>query len=117
MLTTIQNAYGMSQKDMAHVSDVLIQTQNKGKLTVDELASSMGKIIPTAKSLNVSVEQLGAGYAILTAKGIASAEATTYMNAMYNELGKSGTKVDKILKKLTDKGFADLQKEGKSTAD
>lgn len=117
VLTTIQNAYGMSQKDMAHVSDVLIQTQNKGKVTVDELASSMGKIIPTAKSLNVSIEQLGAGYAILTAKGIASAEATTYMNAMYNELGKSGTKVDKILKKLTDKGFADLQKEGKSTAD
>ncbi|HGS9051030.1 TPA: phage tail tape measure protein, partial [Clostridioides difficile] len=50
VLTTIQNAYGMSQKDMAHVSDVLIQTQNKGKITVDELASSMGKIIPTAKS-------------------------------------------------------------------
>ncbi|MFL8712044.1 phage tail tape measure protein [Clostridioides sp. GD02377] len=117
VLTTIQNAYGMSQKDMAHVSDVLIQTQNKGKITVDELASSMGKIIPTAKSLNVSVEQLGAGYAILTAKGIAGAEATTYMNAMFNELGKSGSKADKILKKLTDKGFADLQKEGKSTAD
>lgn len=117
VLTTIQNAYGMSQKDMAHVSDVLIQVQNKGKITVDELASSMGKIIPTAKSLNVSVEQLGAGYAILTAKGIAGAEATTYMNAMFNELGKSGSKVDKILKKLTDKGFADLQKEGKSTAD
>ncbi|HBF0311330.1 TPA: phage tail tape measure protein [Clostridioides difficile] len=84
---------------------------------MDELASSMGKIIPTAKSLNVSVEQLGAGYAILTAKGIAGAEATTYMNAMFNELGKSGSKADKILKKLTDKGFADLQKEGKSTAD
>ena len=31
LLTTIQNAYGMTQKDMAHVSDVLIQTQNKGK--------------------------------------------------------------------------------------
>ncbi|ENZ9521876.1 TPA: phage tail tape measure protein [Clostridioides difficile] len=117
VLTTIQNAYGMSQKDMAHVSDVLIQTQNKGKITVDELASSMGKIIPTAKSLNVSVEQLGAGYAILTAKGIAGAEATTYMNAMFNELGKSGSKADKILKKLTNKGFADLQKEGKTTAD
>ncbi|CZR78510.1 Chromosome partition protein Smc [Clostridioides difficile] len=117
VLTTIQNAYGMSQKDMAHVSDVLIQTQNKGKLTVDELASSMGKIIPTAKNVNVSVEQLGAGYAILTARGIGAAEATTYMGEMYNELGKSGTKVDKILKKLTNKGFADLQKEGKTTAD
>ena len=31
LLTTVQNAYNLSQKDMAHVSDVLIQTQNKGK--------------------------------------------------------------------------------------
>lgn len=31
LLTTVQNAYGLSQKDMQHVSDVLIQTQNKGK--------------------------------------------------------------------------------------
>lgn len=31
ILTTIQNSYCMSQKDMAHVSDVLIKTQNLGK--------------------------------------------------------------------------------------
>lgn len=31
LLTTVQNAYGLEQKDLAHVSDVLIQTQNKGK--------------------------------------------------------------------------------------
>lgn len=117
VLTTIQNAYGLSQKDMAHVSDVLIQTQNKGKTTVDELASSMGKIIPTAKNLGVSVEQLGAGYAIMTSKGIATAEATTYMNSMFNELGKSGSKTDTILKEISGKSFKELSESGKSTGD
>lgn len=117
LLTTVQNAYGLSQKDMAHVSDVLIQTQNKGKTTVNELGASMGKIIPTAKNLGVSVEQLGAGYAIMTSKGIATAESTTYMNSMFNELGKSGSNVDKILRQQTGKSFAELSKEGKSTGD
>lgn len=117
LLTTVQNAYGLGQKDLAHVSDVLIQTQNLGKVTVDELASSMGKIIPTAKGLCVSVDQLGAGYSIMTAKGIAGAEATTYMNSMFNELGKSGTKVDKALKEISGKSFKELMESGKSTGD
>lgn len=117
LLTTVQNAYNLSQEDMAHVSDVLIQTQNLGKVTVDELASSMGKVIPTANNLGVSVDQLGTGYAIMTAKGIAAAESTTYINSMYNELGKSGTQVSNILKQQTGKSFQELTASGKSTGD
>ena len=117
LLTTVQNAYGLSQKDMQHVSDVLIQTQNKGKTTVGELGSAMGKVIPTANSLGVSVEQLGASYAIMTAGGINTAESTTYLNSMLNELGKSGSGVDKILREQTGKSFKELMESGKSTGD
>lgn len=117
VLTTIQNAYGLTTKDTARISDVLIQTQNKGKTTVDELASSMGKVIPTAQSQGVSIEQLGASYAIMTAKGIATAESTTYMNSMFNELGKSGTTVDKTLRQISGKSFKELMESGKSVGD
>lgn len=117
LLTTVQNAYGLSQKDMQHVSDVLIQTQNKGKTTVGELGSAMGRVIPTANSLGVSVEQLGASYAIMTAGGINTAESTTYLNSMLNELGKSGSGVDKILREQTGKSFKELMESGKSTGD
>lgn len=72
----------MSADKVSTVSDMLVQTQNKGKVTVGELASSMGKIIPTANASNVSLEQLCTGYAIMTSKGIAAAETTTYMNSM-----------------------------------
>nr|WP_315101265.1 phage tail tape measure protein [uncultured Catonella sp.] len=117
VLSTILNAYGMEASKVTDVSDMLIQIQNKGKTTVAELSSSMGKIIPTANANNVALEQLGAGYATLTAKGIATAEATTYMNGMLNELGKSGSQTDKILRTKTGKGFAELMKEGNSLAD
>lgn len=91
VLTTIMNAYGLSVDEVTKVSDVLIQTQNLGKTTVDELASSMGKVIPTAKANGVSIENLASMYAVMTANGIATAETTTYMNSMLNELGKQGT--------------------------
>ena len=117
VLTTILNAYGLEADEVGRVSDMLIQTQNKGKVTVAELSSVMGKIIPTAKSNGVALEQITAGYAIMTSKGIAAAESTTYMNSMLNELGKSGTTADKALRAAAGKGFKELMAEGKSLSE
>lgn len=117
VLTTILNAYGKSADEVGAVSDMLIQIQNKGKVTVAELSSVMGKIIPTANANGVSLEQLGAGYAIMTSKGIAAAETTTYMNSMLNELGKSGTSADKLLRSTTGSSFKELMASGKSLGD
>ena len=117
VLTTILNAYGMSADKVGNVSDMLIQIQNKGKVSVGELSSVMGKIIPTANAYNVGLEQLGATYAIMTSKGIAAAETTTYANSMLNELGKSGSTADKILRKVAGGGFSDLMANGSSLAE
>lgn len=117
VLTTILNAYRMSADKVGNVSDMLIQIQNKGKVSVGELSSVMGKIIPTANAYNVSLEQLGATYAIMTSKGITAAETTTYANSMLNELGKSGSTADKILRKVAGGGFSDLMANGSSLAE
>ncbi len=117
VLTTIMNAYGLEADKVTEVSDMLIQTQNLGKTTVGELSSSMGKIIPTANAYGVQLDQLCAGYAIMTANGVATAESTTYMNSMLNELGKSGTGVAKILKEQTGQSFSELMGSGYSLSD
>ncbi|MDD2952497.1 MAG: phage tail tape measure protein [Parabacteroides sp.] len=117
ILTTIMNAYGLEAEKVTDVSDMLIQTQNLGKTTVADLASAMGKVIPTANSMNVGLDNLTASYTILTAKGIATAEATTYMNSMLNELGDSGTTVGGILKEKTGKSFQELMDDGASLGD
>lgn len=118
ILTTIMNAYGLEAEEVSRVSDVLINTQNKGKVTVAELASSMGKIIPTANSMGINLEQVASGYAIMTAKGINAAETTTYMNSMFNEMGKSGSLANETIKKaFNGKSFQKLISEGKSVSD
>ena len=117
LLTTIMNAYKLEANEVTNVSDNLIATQNLGKTTVAELSSSMGKIIPTANAANVSLDQLCAGYALMTANGVATAESTTYMNSMLNELNKSGSTVAKTLQGETGKGFSDLMAEGYTLGD
>lgn len=117
ILTTALNAYGLSADQATHVSDVLLTTQNLGKTSVDELSSSMGRVIPLAAAYNVSVENLSSGLAVMTANGIATAEATTYAKSMLNELGNTGSTVGKILQAETGKSFAQLNAEGKSLGD
>lgn len=117
VLTTIMNAYGLKASEVTNVSDMLIQTQNLGKTTVADLASSMGKVIPTANAYGVSLDELCAGYAIMTENGVATAESTTYMNGMLNELGKSGTTVSETLKEKTGKTFKELMDNGMSLSD
>lgn len=117
VLTTILNAYGKESSEAESVSNMLIQTQNRGKVTVAELSSVMGKIIPTANANNVALEQLCAGYSIMTSRGIAAAETTTYMNSMLNELGKSGTTADKVLRQAAGGSLSELMAQGNSLAD
>ena len=117
VLTTILNAYGKESAEAESVSNMLIMTQNRGKVTVAELSSVMGKIIPTANANNVALEQLCAGYSIMTSRGIAAAETTTYMNSMLNELGKSGTTADKVLRQAAGGSFSELMAQGNSLAD
>lgn len=115
--TTIKNAYGKAAPELGKMHDILIETQNLGKVTVDELGYSMGRIIPTAAAAGVGLEQVGASYAILTAKGMNAELATTTLNAMIAEMGKTGSKTDKALRKMTGKSFRELIKEGHSVGD
>lgn len=117
ILTTAINAYGLEVTDATKISDYLVTTQNLGKTTVAELASNMGKVIPVASAYNVEMDNLSSAYAIMTSNGIATAESTTYIKSMLNELGDSGSTVSKVLTEKSGKSFATLSKEGKSLGD
>ena len=115
--TTVLNAYGDDAFEISKIHDIFVQTQDKGKISVDELGKNIGRVIPTASSLGVNLDQLGASYAILTAKGQNAQLSTTNLNSMLDELGKTGSVVDKVLRKKTGKSFEQLTKDGKSIGD
>ena len=116
-LTTILNAYGDASGSAADISDRLVTAQNLGKTTVAELGSSMGKVIPTAAMYGVNLDNLASAYVTTTKNGIATAESTTYINGMLNELGKSGSTASEVLEKKTGKSFKELMDDGSSLSD
>lgn len=97
------NAYGMEGEDaIGKVQKVLMQTQNLGITTVGELGASLAQVTPTAAAFGVSFEQVGASLATMTAQGTPTAQATTQLNSLIAELGKSGTQAANNLKEAAE---------------
>lgn len=117
VLTTAINAYGYAASDATSIADKLVTTQNLGKIEVGQLAAVMGRSIPTAKAYNVGLDTLCGTYAIMTKNGNPAAESTTLINAMLNELGKSGTTASDVLREKTGKSFSELMASGMSLSD
>jgi len=111
-MSTVMNSYGMEASEATKISDILLQTQNKGKTTVDELAQSLSQVIPTAATLGVSFEGVAASLAVMTAQGIKAPQATTSLNQVLAELAKTGTTASKILREETGQSFKELSEDG-----
>lgn len=117
VMTTVLNAYGLEASSVEGISNVLITTQNLGKTTVDALASSMGRAISTGSAYGVNMQNLATAYVELTKGGIDTAEATTYLSGMLNELGNAGSTVGKIIQEKTGMSFGQLMAQGSSLGD
>ncbi len=116
-LTTVLNSYGNKVKDASEVSDVFLTVQNLGKTSVNELASSIGKVATNAANYGVSLQDLGTAYIQLTKRGIETSESTTYIKSLMKELAKQGQKVALTLHAETGQSFAELMEDGKSLGD
>lgn len=114
----VLNAYKMDVSETDKIHKILMQTQNKGITTVDELGASLAQVTPTAASMGVKFEQVGAALATMTAQGTPTATATTQLNQLFAELGKQGTNAQKALAdatkgtKYAGKSFQDMMKDG-----
>mgnify|MGYP000300195622 CR=1 FL=1 len=86
ILTTVINAYGLSAEEAAAVSSTLFKTIELGKITGQELAASLGRVIPIAANLNVSLPELNAALATMTKSGLSTAEAVTSLRAILKTL-------------------------------
>ena len=82
ILTSSINAFGKENLSSSNASDILFGTVRLGKTRIEELASSLGQILPTASALKVSFADTSAAIAALTTRGISTSEAVTQLNAV-----------------------------------
>lgn len=82
LVTDALGGLELGAEESGRVVDVLFQTVRKGKTTIDQLGQGFGKLFGTAKTANVSLEELGAAMATATASGVKTTEAITGLNAL-----------------------------------
>jgi TP901 family phage tail tape measure protein len=96
ILTTALNAYGREAEDVTNISDVLFTTVRLGKTTFSELANTLGNVLPFSSQLGISIEEVGAAMATLTAAGISTDIAATSLRATFVSLIQNADKFQKL---------------------
>lgn len=116
-LASVMNAYKKEAGEAAKVSDILMQVQNAGVTTIDELQGSLSNVLPTAASLRVRFEEIAAAMATMTSNKIPTAQSTTQLNQALAELAKEGTNADKAFRQITGESFAKFIEKGGAMVD
>jgi TP901 family phage tail tape measure protein len=99
-LTAVMKAYGFTADIMRAKSDILFAAVREGKFHTDELNEAIGKVLPTAAAMNVSVEEVSAALAIMTQRGLDVNEASTSLNRMLISFLRPMDKAQKQFTKL-----------------
>lgn len=99
-LTSVLNAYGMETSDAEKIANQMLITQNKGKTTFGELASSIANVTPVASAMNIKTEELFSSVAVLTANGIGTSEAMTGLKATLSNIIKPSSEAQKVAEAL-----------------
>ena len=99
-LTTVLNAYNMEADQAEYVSDVLFTTVKRGKTTYEELARSLGTVVPIASQLGIGIDEVSASVATMTRQGIDAGTSTTYLRGVMNAFLKPSTDMEDAVRNL-----------------
>jgi TP901 family phage tail tape measure protein len=88
IMTSTLNSYGHENVSAARAADVLFETVKRGKTTMSELASVLGRVLPLAREVGVSFEEVNAAVVSQTKQGASTAEAVTRLRSIFSALIK-----------------------------
>lgn len=100
LLTTAYNSYGKEIGTVEEVASKFIHVQNRGKVVINELADSLGRLIPFAATLGVEFSTLNGMVSSLTASGLDAFETATALRSMMQALATPSELQRKVWKAL-----------------
>lgn len=100
LATSAMNAYGSEVLSATDATDVMVSAVREGKLEADELAGSMGRVLPIASAMGVSFDEVGAAFAALSRTGTNAAEAATQIRGIFSSLLKPTTDAEEALTEM-----------------
>ena len=100
VLVSTLNAYGLSTSAAGEVSDKLFQIIKDGKIEMTDLSASLANITPIAATAGVSLDEIGAGIATLTAAGVQPSTAIDALRSALSNMIKPSEQAKKLANEL-----------------
>lgn len=97
-VTTALNAYDRPASAAAKVTNTLIETVKAGKTHLQDLAGSLGQVLPSAAALHVPFTQVAGAMATMTSQGTNANKASTSLRFLFNALVAPTSSATKTLK-------------------
>lgn len=88
VLVSTMNAYGIQTQDAGKVSDLFFQIIADGKIEMGDLSRSLANITPISAAAGVSLEEVGAAIAVLTAGGMQPSTAIDALRSAISNIIK-----------------------------
>ena len=98
--TSVLNSYGLESDKAAKLIDGFIQTQNDGKIVVDQYAKQIGRIAPIASGAGIGIEELNAAISSVTAAGVPVESTFAGLRQVIASIQKPTSEASKIAEKL-----------------
>jgi TP901 family phage tail tape measure protein len=86
LVTSVMNAYGAETTNAAQATDILTAAVREGKLAPEELAGSVGSVLPLASAMGIRFEEVGAAFAAMSRTGTGASEAATQLRGIMTSL-------------------------------
>jgi TP901 family phage tail tape measure protein len=99
-VTSVLNTYGKSAAEAGALVDGFIQTQNDGKITLNQYANQIGKLAPTAAAAGVGIQELNAAVATITPQGVRVEAAVAGLNQALVAILKPSQEAEELAKSL-----------------
>lgn len=100
VLVSTLNVYGLKTSDVGRVSDIFFKTIADGKIEMNDLADGFAMVSPIAKTAGISLEEVNAAIAVLTASGVKPATAIEYLRSAISNIMAPSEGASKLAKEL-----------------
>jgi len=97
LLTSALNAYGLQIEETSAISDTFFVGVQRGKTKIEELAATLGQVLPLAATLGATIEEVTAAVAALTLGGLSTSEAVTQLRSALTAFVKKAETANNVL--------------------
>jgi TP901 family phage tail tape measure protein len=97
LLASVIQGFNQGITEANHTAAVLFKTVELGRIQMDELSHTMGRIAPSANSVGIRLEEVSAALATLTRQGVRTSDASTLVTNIILKLAKPTEEMTKLI--------------------